>query len=171
MDREIRHPYQILDANELIIGQFYMLVSDKIVSGFLKFPFVFGGIVKNSNRKYNTNGRAFVSSLIASRKRYITIHMDGWNGRDYSDCPTLIYWQGSDNAYDFLSGFIGPITCATHLTNIIVPEQHWLNDPKVYDGVVERHPSVCKGDVDTPADWEKKMKLKRDAAMAKAIGF
>ena len=169
-----RHPYQLLDMNELVVGQSYAFVSY-----FHRFMlninyYMFGGIIKDSG---DVDETATVDTFVVSpdtTKNIVTIHLDGWNPikslvRKLGD-PVLVYWKRSGNAtYDWLY---------TYLSNkkncnngpIVVPERHWKDDPQIYSNPIKRKTklmSVSGTEMLDAASWEQKMRQRTHDAMAK----
>lgn len=112
----------------------------------------------------------------------VTVHMDGWHDCDEMEQdPTLMYWReclGRDTGWDMLSSYLGPERERdrdeqndNHV--IVVPSQRWADDPRLHvsnwsnpNGVVERALIV-----EDAAGWERRMRAKAHAAMARALGF
>lgn len=107
----------------------------------------------------------------------ITIHMDGWR---YNStivlAPTLMFWRDHTVAsrwcWDQISTYLGPGENSHSYHSIIVGARQWDADPRLHvadwsnpDGAVE------KAVVENAADWERRMKARAHAAMAKALGF
>ncbi len=98
----------------------------------------------------------------------LTVHMDGWSEMgDTADHPTLSYWQEGDHAWrgwDKAITYLGPSEpqprdgAERHC--IVVPDDRWLADPVIHMGVADP-------DGETAAEFERRMRAKRDAEMSR----
>ncbi len=176
MDREVRHPYQILNVDELIVGQNYTFATGYRSGEFMNgFRGIFCGMI-NGYRDTNPDARpeTFINQSVLdsidSECCLVTIHMNGWTRYSPADDndPILVYW-GPDG-WDKLDTYIGS-QASGGCISIVVPHNHWENDSQIYLNPIERHPDMCKNTASAPDDWEVKIKSKRDAAMAKMFGF
>lgn len=169
MNRKVRHPYQILEAEELIVGNRYAFVSNHNgpMPPFIHF-YVFGGIIEGDSSTYKRS---------ITTPPTVTVHLDGKTSRNayILQSPTLMYWREPDTNWDCLATFLGPQESdLLNLCSIVVPEQRWNDDPKIHvldwenpNDIIERKIDVKDND----EDWEAKINVKRDAVMARAFGF
>lgn len=169
MSLKVRHPYQIMEIDELVKGNQYIFTgvfkgqySDIISSYF------FGGTLKNNND---------VCENSLPKEYTMTIHLDGINSLfEPVDKPTFIFWRAHYVWWSFLCSYMDDNSPDSHL--IIVPKEYWDNDPKIHvidwknpDDVIERKSLGVSMDVDMDIVWEKRINARRDRAMAKALGF
>jgi len=176
MKRKVRHPYQILMPEELVVGENYVFVTESEIQRFINLC-QFGGIF---------NDNTILENRPNTTPPTVTIHMNGLNisihgGILYMGYPTLIYWEQIPNdvifhGWDRLSAYLGE-ECEAVLNghSIIVPEKYWIDDSRFHvldwvnpDKIIER--KICT----TPksaVDIEKELRAKRDRAMAKVFGF
>jgi len=102
--------------------------------------------------------------------KILTVHLDGWSEQgDTGDCPTLSYWaerggrvvwDGWDEANTYCldsNPRPKPYLKGDHHC-IVVPESDWLADPRL-------HAAVADLTSESPADFERRMRAKRDEAM------
>ena len=167
MLRKVKHPYQILEANELIKDEEYVftyLYKDK--SRISSNTYLFGGVFKDSKGVIENPPNLLKQGIV-------TIHLDGVHPLiNPRDKPILVYWKKIlDIGWDWLSTYLGDIDIENPSIidrHIVVLQKHWKDDPKIYDDVVERKIHVVSN---IDMNWEQKINAKRDAAMAKAFGF
>lgn len=157
----IRHPYQITKTEELIKGQRYVFVSrncEAYLPSINNIYYTFGGTFK-CNDVIPVDDHPLCSSDVPT----VTVYLSGQKE------PTFLYWNGpgwkKSRSWDFVKTFIGgpPRSSGARL---IVPQERWTDDPKVYDSV---ELASDMGNVET--DWEQRAKVRRDNAMAKFFGF
>lgn len=116
------HPYQVVDISNMTVGENYIFVT------------------MWHDGSYDTECRELASIDGACgapnpppnpTDAFVTIHPDGCNHpgsyRYLADgTPVIIYWKnGMFHGWDLISSFLGGTTRA------IVPEGHWLADPKL----------------------------------------
>jgi hypothetical protein len=170
MPRKVRHPYQILEASELVKDEEYVFVSISDGGGNWVETHLFGGAFKDSGDIVKNPPR------IASPP-IMTIHLDGKHP-DFKnkDEPIFVYWK-KFTGWDWMSTYLGDTNTTNPLidNHAIIPKKHWDNDPKLHvldwenpDDVVERKIHTSSN---VDMDWEQKINARRDAAMAKAFGF
>ena len=167
MEREVRHPYQIMDIDELVVGETYVFAGTEYEYGSWVDYLVFGGIVDDSKNAHDQASLKVFVDPPKTEKSIFLIHRDGWNRFGGSDVPTITYWRG-DGSWDKLTTFFGPRDdrdARNEFLYIIVPIQYWSDDPQIYNHPVERLLNVER--VMTEAE----MKKRYDKAMAKALGF
>jgi len=104
----------------------------------------------------------------------VTVHQDGWSETgDKGDRPTLTYWTAGREkksifwrGWDHVITYLGsPEPVSSHSPGhhcIVVPEDRWLADPMLH---VLADPGLRTPDDDSPADFERRMRAKRDKAM------
>lgn len=169
MNRKVRHSYQILEVEELIVGNCYAFVSRQSI---FKSPcidlYVFDGVIEGDSSDYKRS---------ITTTNAVTIHLDGQTPRSNiidRGSPTLIFWTERGADWDFLRTYLGKHSAGDASHCIVVPEQRWKDDPKIYvldwenpDDIIERKIDVK----DSGEDWEKRINAKRDAAMAGFFGF
>ncbi len=163
MQRKVRHPYQILEPEELVVGEQYVFVFQGGAS--LSYDlYIFGGIIKDN--------QSIIKNPPDTSPPTVTIHPKGLMAQDFAEYrdPTFMYWRTPNRGWDNLSTYLSE-PLANRRCSIIVPEKHWKDDPHFYDDVVERKISQTPKGLQIEADWEQKMRTKRDIAMAKALGF
>ena len=170
INREIRHPYQILDMGGLVIRQNYIFANCSSSS-----LYTFGAIFEDNNLDDNRIKDIIHSiALTNSLNEIVTIHLDGWTINDILTTPCINYWyeDGIWRAWDFLSTFLGNVREARNHNSIVVPIQHWKNDPQVYSAALKQRANFVSS-IDTldAASWEKRMRAKKHEAMAKMLGF
>lgn len=177
MKREIRHPYQIMDIDELVIEQNYAFINYYCTSlRTIVDYYIFGGIIKDSGDVDETATLATFITLPDITKKIVTIHLDGWNPckgvvRKLND-PVVVYWMESmGKGYDWLYTYLGHKK--TQPGNpIVVPEQYWKKDSQIYPNIIERKiKSSAISEAIDATSWEQKMRKKKHDAMAKMLGF
>ncbi len=184
--RKVRHPYQIMELSEMIVGKNYTFIFHIKGCRIDAECRMFGGIIKGSyktakQRGYdldhcNINLKCFMDLI---KDQVVTVHMDGWTKhlkKPLSE-PISIYWDdGYEIGYDSLNSWVGPEEyLEDEDCSIVVPSRHWNNDPVIHvldwinpDCVVNR---VCDQKIENASDWEIKMKNKKHDAMRKMLGF
>lgn len=104
----------------------------------------------------------------------VTVHPDGWGEEgDKGADPTLTYWAASADGgtilwrgWDRVGSYFGyPKPCIGDHHLIVVPEDRWRADPKLY-AVDWREPELHDA---SPADFDRIMRRKRDEAMLKYL--
>jgi len=190
MARKVRHPHQVLEASEMVVGQLYSFVhayesgscSDSAPS------YTMGGVIDDSHAAARRLGHDLdsadppkVEMLLATPGAgpIVTVHMDGWcDGDEMEQDPTLMYWRaclGREIGWDMLSSYLGPEEENERgdYHTVVVPSQRWADDPRLHvsnwsnpDGVVER--AIV---AESAAGWERRMRARAHAAMARALGF
>ncbi len=158
-----------MEIEELIVGEQYVFVNC-YDSGTMHVGLcIFGGIFKDNT--------SILKNPPQTSPRMVTVHLNGLTSKlTITQYPTLIYWdQGNVMGWDYLSTYLGEPRCINH--SIVVPLKYWEDDPHFHvvdwknpNYVVERKigPRIKMG---VEADWEQKLRAKRDVAMAKALGF
>lgn len=149
------------------------------ISPYLCVPnlYTFGAIFeKDNNLDINTINKLIHSIVltISSNNNILTIHLDGWQNNSGIDTPCINYWDknGAWNGWDHLNTYFGSIEHTRYHNNIVVPVQHWKDDPQIYPATVERKMKFTSStEVLDTASWEKQMKAKKHEAMAKMLGF
>lgn len=192
--RKVRHPYQVLNASEMVVGQQYAFIFASEFSGIDARHYTMGGVINDSHAAAIRLGHnldlikelridMLVEMLVANAPSgsVVTVHMDGWHVDHGSTLvPALMYWMrgvnGRTTGWDRLSAYFGPEEEGheyDHDHCIAVPRQRWEDDPRLHvsnwdnpNGVVER-----VSDVENADDWERKMRARKHAAMAKMLGF
>ncbi len=107
----------------------------------------------------------------------VTVHIDGWwYGGDPDEDPTLMYWRECRPGWDAMSTYLGPTVPDRESDDhhcIVVPSRAWDADPRLHatnwgdpNAGVER-----AGGMEDAAGWERRMRARTHAAMAKALGF
>ena len=197
MDREIRHPHQILYISELIVGNnYYFIIKNKIE--MIARPHTFVGVIQDSYVTASKNGynlntipksliacEMFVNSTMIDTTWIIrnkpkldmfTIHQDGWMPLNQRfDDSTLVYWGKDGEGWDYVNTFCGntEFKGATH--HIVVPQKDWNDDPRVHILDWENPNHITKrvniSITESPVDWERRMKAKKHEAMRKVLGF
>jgi hypothetical protein len=171
MKREIRHPYQILSADELVVGQDYALVLN---AGYLiATVYTFGGIIKHSKDKHKESVVSDFVDKPDTSYDIFTIHLDGWYFQHSDGNPVVVYWRGEKHGWDQLCIYLGDeILCSRYLEYFIVPKQRWDDDPQIYPSPVERKMQFTSNiEVADAANWEKEMRRRKHDAMKKVLGF
>ncbi len=177
MNRKIRHPYQIIELSEMIIGKRYAFIFHVKNSTIDVEDYVFGGIIQDSfftaqQRGYDLNldkigSIAFIDSV---DDNIFTVHMDGWTQRlkPLFGGPITTYWNGNQECgYDSLKSWVGKEECPEDDDcSLIVPSRHWNNDPKIHvldwinpDETVQR---AIECQTQIPTNWEDSAKKKQD---------
>ncbi len=175
MIRKVRHPYQILKVDELVVGERYTLIIQTHLS--LSFiVYVFGGIIKDN--------LSIINNQPETNPRTLTVHSkglryDGVNSLVSANLPTLICWpskKGFSIDWDYVESYFGELEDVVDVHMIVVSEEHWKNDPQLHvldwknpDDVIER--KIGKTHKVVSGDWEQQVNAKRDAAMADFFGF
>jgi hypothetical protein len=198
MNRKIRHPYQILNISELIVGNNYCFISDNPKTTFLSSS-VYVGVIEDSLAAASKNGcnlnttpnsvltcSVFTDPAIIDTTWIIknkltlnmfTIHFDCWMPNNlFTDDSTLVYWEkNGTTAWDYMSTFLGKTELKGNTHCIIVPQKNWNDDQRIHvrdwenpDCVIER---ANINTIENAVNWEKKMRAKKHTAMAKALGF
>ncbi len=196
--RKRRHPHQVMDVTELTIGARYAFVSSYRGITYQDIDVTMRlmvGVMSNTAKQASQRGsdlmkfqnpgqRGFFGTLPLEAllnddfgphagAEIVTVHQDGWNERgDRGDQPTLTYWAEIGHmwrGWDHVSTYFGPLepkpksTHDIHNHCIVVPEDRWLADPRL-------HAAVEPDDV-SPADFEQRMRSKRDKAMRRLLGY
>lgn len=169
--RKIRHPYQILEAEELIVGEKYAFISRYSREDPDIDSLIFGGIIKEDN--------LVIDNPPQTTPFTFTIHPSGLQSdlKTNKRGSTIVYWLDSYPRYDLLSTFLGEIDGSMHKHSIVVTLKHWDNDPKMHvldwvnpDDIIKRF-CVQNHDIETPAEFEKRMRQKKHDAMREMLGF
>ncbi len=187
MTRKVRHPHQVLEASEMVVGQLYAFVTACRNLGTSVSRYTMGGMFDDTHAAARQLGHDLNSAnppkvemlLIAPPAGLIvTVHMDGWRhlSSKMEQDPTLMYWRecfGGGANWDMMWSYLGPEREDRDRHTIVVSSQHWDDDPRLHstnwhnpDGVIERAAVV-----ESAAGWERMMRAKAHAAMAKALGF
>ncbi|KKN91142.1 hypothetical protein LCGC14_0220070 [marine sediment metagenome] len=175
MTRKVRHPYQILEADELIIGERYALILSTY-HGLNFMAYVFGGIIKDNLSAINnppiTDPRTFTIHFKGLRN-------DGVDSLLPARLPTIVCWpsrKGFHIDWDYVETYFGEKEDCKDTHAIVVSERHWADDPKIHvldwenpNDVIER--KIGKTNKVVSGDWEQQVNAKRDAAMADFFGF
>lgn len=194
MKRKVRHPYQILDISELVIGREYYFISISQWTNFVGAPLAFGGVIDDSWLTANKRGYdldnvpsdqmsldMFLDLSLIIHKNMFTIHNDGLcHGPAIhvkQNYPILQYWRKNRDGWDNLSTYFGDQEPGGPRHTIAVPRIHWEKDSKMHivdwenpDDTIERIGSEIVGN-ENVADWEQRMKAKKHDAMRKMLGF
>lgn len=177
MSRKVRHPYQILEASELIKDELYSFItadqSHKSGTHYSVDTYIFGGTFKDSKDIIKNPPKLFKQSIV-------TIHLDGV----YPDMPVprdkplFVYWRNYHNGWDNMSTYLGDIDIENLLADvhhIIVSQKHWADDSKIHvldwknpDDVIKRKIHVFSN---IDMNWEQRINVKRDNALAYFFGF
>lgn len=190
--RKVRHPHQILDKSEMVVGERYAFVSAFERCNSIHH-FVMGGTFDDSysharhlGHDLDSKPRIWMLFPGAGEDDIATIHMDGLR----PDCgdkviatgygATLVCWRdGCAAGWEFLCDYLGPEESPSETVGpfgyhlIIVPGSAWEDDPRLHSSfwsdpnVIVRR--ACEAE--SPADWESMMRARTHEAMARALGF
>jgi hypothetical protein len=166
--REVRHPYQILEASEFVVGDNYAFIYN--ASGSDPSTYSFGGIVEYSVGKDENSILSDFVSPPSTSERLFMVHKDGWYQQP--GYPVLIYWRhGKEyDGWDQLTTFLGEETESMYVNHMIVSGKHWSMDPTIHPSPVKRKISSSSVQLN-PANWEQEMRKRTHDAMAKVLGF
>ncbi len=191
MTRKVRHPHHVLEASEMVVGQLYAFVSAAEFGRVWVSRYTMGGVFDDTRaaarrlgHDLDSVGYPKVEMLLpgAGGGPIVTVHMDGWHAHgEMKQDPTLMYWReclGQDIGWDMMWSYLGPEMEGEEEHNdyhiLVVPSRHWDDDPRLHVSnwrnpgvVVKRTPIVGE----FAAEWERRMRAKAHAAMAKMLGF
>lgn len=185
--RKVRHPYQVLETSEMVVGQLYAFIYAHEDGNCFASRYTMGGVFDDTRATARRLGydldsedslriEMLIASVVAGP--IVTVHTDGWHDGEEEQDPTLMYWRdclGGVSGWDRIRCYMGPEEKEGDERHfIVVPDRHWADDPRLHvanwsnpDGVVERALIV----VESAAGWERRMRARAHAAMAKSLGF
>jgi len=172
----------------MVVGQLYAFVHAR-EDGNSVSHYTMGGMFDDSYAAARRLGhdldsvkRPKIEMLLATPDAgpIVTIHMDRWFGSDEpADGPALVYWReclGREIGWDRLHSYLGPEKERDEGVDghvIVVPSQHWDDDPRLHVSSWSNPNDVVKRILiaEDAVGWEQKMRARTHAAMAKALGF
>lgn len=185
------HPYQVMDASNLSVGAKYAFVAVERYQPMECLVRVMAGEVDDTiglalSRGWDILTRALagiknpLAALLDDFRAFdtgdaVTVHSDGWRGCETKlSTPTLVYWfDGNQVSWDPLHTFLGSQPQES-LFRAVVPEEHWLADPNLYARVAWRGAKQsCAGpaEIESPMEFERRMRAKLNKAMRERHGF
>lgn len=190
--RKVRHPHQILEASEMDAGQLYAFVHACESGRHSVSHYTMGGVVADSpaaarrlghdlDRGYllGSTEEPQVEMLVAAAPAgpVVTVHMDGW----FAGCSapasvaTLVYWRESPTRrtdWDTLLTYLGPPAETYDDQHFLVaPAREWEADPRLHSANWDNPDIVVERAVESAAGWERRMRARAHAAMARMLGF